>query len=203
MDDDTELNNRFCLGDETAVRAVYQRYGGAMFAIAMSMLPNRELAAECVQEAFVKAWRASRSFDPAAGAAPMARHDHPPGRGRHLPPRGAHPLRPTCGRRRHRRADCVRAHLGGVRGARRARSAPWRRARGRAPRALRGPHAQRDRRQASGARRDGEVAVVPRPPATGRPVGAPRGSGAVMVVVAQTGWPLRFVPFENRAPRPR
>ncbi len=64
MDDDTELNTRFCLGDETAVRAIYQRYGGAMFAVAMSMLPNRELAAECVQEAFVKAWRGSRSFDP-------------------------------------------------------------------------------------------------------------------------------------------
>jgi RNA polymerase sigma factor (sigma-70 family) len=62
--DDTELNNRFRLGDEAAVRATYQRYGGAMFAIAMSMLSNRELAAECVQEAFVKAWRASRSFDP-------------------------------------------------------------------------------------------------------------------------------------------
>jgi RNA polymerase sigma factor (sigma-70 family) len=64
MDDDTELNTRFCLGDETAVRAIYQRYGGAMFAVAMSMLPNRELAAEAVQEAFVKAWRASKSFDP-------------------------------------------------------------------------------------------------------------------------------------------
>ncbi|HET9547598.1 MAG TPA: sigma-70 family RNA polymerase sigma factor [Desertimonas sp.] len=62
--DDTELNTQFFLGDEAAVRAVYQRYGGAMFAIARSMLPNRELAAECVQEAFVKAWRASRSFDP-------------------------------------------------------------------------------------------------------------------------------------------
>ena len=64
MDDDTELNSRFALGDEAAVRAVYQRYGGAMFAIARSMLPSRELAAECVQEAFVKAWRGSRSFDP-------------------------------------------------------------------------------------------------------------------------------------------
>ena len=64
MDDDTELNERFRLGDEAAVRAVYQRYGGAMFAVAMSMLSDRELAAECVQQAFVRAWRASRSFDP-------------------------------------------------------------------------------------------------------------------------------------------
>jgi RNA polymerase sigma-70 factor (ECF subfamily) len=65
MGDDTELNNRFRQGDESAVRAIYQRYGGAMFAIAMSMLSNRELAAECVQEAFVKAWRSARSFDAA------------------------------------------------------------------------------------------------------------------------------------------
>jgi RNA polymerase sigma factor (sigma-70 family) len=68
--DDTELNTRFCLGDESAVRAIYQRYGGAMFAIAMSMLSNRALAAECVQDAFVKAWRASKSFDPARELGP-------------------------------------------------------------------------------------------------------------------------------------
>ena len=64
MDDDPELGTRFSLGDETAVRAVYQRYGGAMFAVAMSMLGDRDLAAECVQLAFVKAWRSSQSFDP-------------------------------------------------------------------------------------------------------------------------------------------
>lgn len=62
--DDTELTTRFQRGDEAAIRAVYQSYGGAMFAVARSMLPTRELAAECVQQAFVKAWRAARSFDP-------------------------------------------------------------------------------------------------------------------------------------------
>ena len=64
MDDDSELNRRFRLGDERAVRAIYQRYSGAMFAVAMSMLRDRELAAECVQQTFVRAWRASKSFDP-------------------------------------------------------------------------------------------------------------------------------------------
>jgi RNA polymerase sigma-70 factor (ECF subfamily) len=62
--DDTELNTRFRLGDEAAVREVYARYGGAMFAVAMSMLGNRDLAAECVQQSFVKAWRSSQAFDP-------------------------------------------------------------------------------------------------------------------------------------------
>jgi RNA polymerase sigma-70 factor, ECF subfamily len=62
--DDLQLHHDFRLGDELAVRAVYDRYGGAMFAIAMSILGDRELAADCVQQAFVKAWRASQSFDP-------------------------------------------------------------------------------------------------------------------------------------------
>jgi RNA polymerase sigma-70 factor (ECF subfamily) len=61
---DTDLNARFRAGDEAAVRVVYARYGGAMYAVAMSMLSNRDLATECVQEAFVRAWRASQSFDP-------------------------------------------------------------------------------------------------------------------------------------------
>ena len=62
--DDHELNDRFHAGDDAAVRAVYDRYGRAMFVVAMSVLGNRELAADCVQQAFVKAWRASSSFEP-------------------------------------------------------------------------------------------------------------------------------------------
>jgi RNA polymerase sigma-70 factor (ECF subfamily) len=62
--DDADLNARFRAGDEAAVRDVYARYGGAMFAVAMAMLSNRELASECVQQAFVRAWRSSRTFDP-------------------------------------------------------------------------------------------------------------------------------------------
>lgn len=59
-----DLNTRFRVGDEDAVRAVYERYGGAMFAIAMSMLGDRHLAEECVQHAFTRAWRAATTFDP-------------------------------------------------------------------------------------------------------------------------------------------
>jgi RNA polymerase sigma-70 factor, ECF subfamily len=62
--DALELNERFRAGDDAAIRAVYDRYSGPMFAVAMSVLSNRELAAESVQQAFVKAWRASASFDP-------------------------------------------------------------------------------------------------------------------------------------------
>jgi RNA polymerase sigma factor (sigma-70 family) len=62
--DDVELNERFRAGDEAAVRLVYERHGRAMFATAMSVLGDRELAADAVQLAFVKAWRASSSYDP-------------------------------------------------------------------------------------------------------------------------------------------
>ena len=61
---DLQLHSRFRAGEESAVRDVYERYGGAMFATAMSVLGNRDLAADAVQQAFVKAWRASRTFDP-------------------------------------------------------------------------------------------------------------------------------------------
>jgi RNA polymerase sigma-70 factor (ECF subfamily) len=62
--DDLQLNDRFRAGDDAAVRVVYDRYGRAMFAVALAVLGDRELAADCVQQAFVKAWRASASFDP-------------------------------------------------------------------------------------------------------------------------------------------
>jgi RNA polymerase sigma-70 factor (ECF subfamily) len=61
--DDTDLNSRFRAGDESAIREVYARFGGAMFTVAMSMLGNRDLAAECVQQSFVKAWRSAQAFD--------------------------------------------------------------------------------------------------------------------------------------------
>jgi RNA polymerase sigma-70 factor, ECF subfamily len=63
--DEIELNRRFASGDEDALRAVYDRYGGAMFAVALSVLGDRDLAGDCVQQAFVKAWRAAASFDAA------------------------------------------------------------------------------------------------------------------------------------------
>jgi RNA polymerase sigma-70 factor (ECF subfamily) len=62
--DDAALNDRFRAGDDAALRLVYERYGRAMFAVALSVLRDRDLAADCVQQSFVKAWRAARTFDP-------------------------------------------------------------------------------------------------------------------------------------------
>jgi RNA polymerase sigma-70 factor (ECF subfamily) len=62
--DDAALNDRFRAGDDDALRLVYDRYSRAMYAIALSVLRDRDLAADCVQQSFVKAWRASQTFDP-------------------------------------------------------------------------------------------------------------------------------------------
>jgi DNA-directed RNA polymerase specialized sigma24 family protein len=69
MDDD-DLAAAFRTGGQAAVRAVYERYGGAVFGIAMSVLGDRELAADAVQVAFLNAWRASGSLEPGRPLAP-------------------------------------------------------------------------------------------------------------------------------------
>lgn len=53
----------FVTGDEAAVRAVYQCYGGAIQTIARSVVPDPELSKEVVQQTFLKAWRSAGSFD--------------------------------------------------------------------------------------------------------------------------------------------
>lgn len=69
MDDD-ELAAAFRTGSQTAVRAVYERYSGAVFGIAVSVLRDRELAADAVQVTFLNAWRACRSLEPGRPMAP-------------------------------------------------------------------------------------------------------------------------------------
>ncbi len=53
----------FRRGDDGAVRAVYREYGGLVFAVAMRVLGQRQLAEEAAQQAFVQAWRAAAGFD--------------------------------------------------------------------------------------------------------------------------------------------
>ena len=55
---------RFQRGDPEAVRAVYRAYGAFVFSVTFKALGSRELADEATQETFVKAWRASSTFDP-------------------------------------------------------------------------------------------------------------------------------------------
>lgn len=52
------------------MEVVFGAYSGAVNTVAMSILRDRELAAEAVQQTFVKAWRAAGSFDPRRELAP-------------------------------------------------------------------------------------------------------------------------------------
>lgn len=67
MDDDLA---GFRAGDPEAVRAVYQRHAGAVHTVARSLVGDPELAADVVQQTFVKAWRAAASFEEGRELAP-------------------------------------------------------------------------------------------------------------------------------------
>ena len=67
---DRETLERFRAGDETAFKAVYQRYGGAVYTDALSIIGDRGLAADATQITFVKVWRAASTYDPEREIAP-------------------------------------------------------------------------------------------------------------------------------------
>lgn len=61
---DRDLLDRFRAGDEGAVKAVYERFRGPVFAISMSVLHDHGLAADASQQTFMKAWQAASTYDP-------------------------------------------------------------------------------------------------------------------------------------------
>jgi RNA polymerase sigma-70 factor (ECF subfamily) len=50
------------------VRAAFAEHGPALLGFAVNALQDRALAEDCVQETFLRAWRARASFDPARGS---------------------------------------------------------------------------------------------------------------------------------------
>jgi RNA polymerase sigma-70 factor (ECF subfamily) len=77
--DDDDLASAFADGAETGLRRVWDRYGSLLFTFCVRALNDRELAADCVQETFVSAWRSRAKFDPDRGSLPawllgIARH---------------------------------------------------------------------------------------------------------------------------------
>ncbi|MEQ7127187.1 sigma-70 family RNA polymerase sigma factor [Actinopolymorpha sp. B11F2] len=60
----------FRRGEDSGVREVYLAYNGPVFAVAWSVLGDRELAVEAVQDTFVRAWRAAARYDPTQDIAP-------------------------------------------------------------------------------------------------------------------------------------
>ena len=69
MDED-DLADAFRTGSAEGVRAVYERYSGAVFTIALRVLGDRELAADAAQVTFLNAWRACGTLEPGRPLAP-------------------------------------------------------------------------------------------------------------------------------------
>ena len=61
---------RFRAGDADAVREIYRRHGRAIHSVARSMTRDPDLAADVVQQTFMKAWKAAERFDARRDLAP-------------------------------------------------------------------------------------------------------------------------------------
>lgn len=58
---------RVALGRAEALEALYDRYAGVAFSLALRVLSDRGAAEEVVQDAFVSVWRRAETFDAAQG----------------------------------------------------------------------------------------------------------------------------------------
>lgn len=52
---------------QTAFRYLYDNYSGALYSVILSILQDRELANDVLQEVFVKVWRQIDQYDPGKG----------------------------------------------------------------------------------------------------------------------------------------
>src|SRR5215470_15895221 len=67
---DAEMAAEFAAGSADAVRAVYQAYGRLVYSVAFKVLGDATLAEDATQQAFLQAWRAAPSYDPARALGP-------------------------------------------------------------------------------------------------------------------------------------
>ena len=67
---DRELAVRFPAADDAVLRDVYERFAGAVYTVALSILGDPGRAADVVQATFVNAWQAARRFNPDQELAP-------------------------------------------------------------------------------------------------------------------------------------
>lgn len=70
VDEDRLLAEALQAGDEDAVRALYERFGGLVFTVSLRVLGDRQRAEEATQQTFVQAWRHADRFEPGRDFAP-------------------------------------------------------------------------------------------------------------------------------------
>ena len=66
---DGELLERIAARDDTALGALYDRYGGLALSVSYRVLRDRGQAEDVVQEAFLSVWRRASTFDAGKGSA--------------------------------------------------------------------------------------------------------------------------------------
>lgn len=76
---DEALARDWVSGTDAAMRRLWDRYGTLVNTFCLRAISDRDLAADCVQETFVSAWRSRDRFDPERGSLPswllgIARH---------------------------------------------------------------------------------------------------------------------------------
>lgn len=67
---DPELVKRMRLGDESALEALYARYGGLVYTLALRIVGDAELAREVLQDTFLSSWDGREAYDPERGRLP-------------------------------------------------------------------------------------------------------------------------------------
>jgi RNA polymerase sigma factor (sigma-70 family) len=67
---DRELTERFALGQESAMRDIYERWSSLVYTIALRSTRNDADAADITQMVFIAAWKGRAGFDPNSGALP-------------------------------------------------------------------------------------------------------------------------------------
>jgi RNA polymerase sigma-70 factor (ECF subfamily) len=67
---DLELLRRMRLGDESALEALYTRYGGLVFTLALRIVGDPELAREVLQDTFLRSWDGRETYDSGRGRVP-------------------------------------------------------------------------------------------------------------------------------------
>jgi RNA polymerase sigma-70 factor, ECF subfamily len=67
--DDALLVAAVAGGNEEALRALYDRYGGLVFTVALRMVGDRDIAQEIVQDVFLRCWERASTFDASRGRA--------------------------------------------------------------------------------------------------------------------------------------
>jgi RNA polymerase sigma-70 factor (ECF subfamily) len=66
--DDRVYVRRMAAGDPSALAALYDRHGRALYSLALRIVRDEGEAEDLVQEVFAEAWRRSASYEPSRGA---------------------------------------------------------------------------------------------------------------------------------------